>query len=145
MSGPGGRLFHVTLNGTQVLTNFDIFAAAGAKFKAVTRQFTVAASGSGQIILQFAQGAQNEAKIGGIEISPVPPPRISALFVTNGYVTLTWESYRGRTYRVLCKNDLAEANWLIFGNDAVAQGNTLSITNLLGTNAQQFYRVLQVN
>jgi hypothetical protein len=72
VTGSGGRQFNVAINGTQVLTNFDIYAAGGGKFKAVARQFTVAANGSGQIILQFTQGAANEAKIGGIEIGPVP-------------------------------------------------------------------------
>src|SRR2546427_799579 len=36
----GNRQFNVIINGTQVLTNFDIFAAAGGKFRALTRQFT---------------------------------------------------------------------------------------------------------
>lgn len=72
LTGAGGCQFTVTLSGAQVLTNFDIYAAAGAKFRAVTRQFTAAANGSGQIILQFTQGNANEAKIGGIEITPVP-------------------------------------------------------------------------
>ncbi len=69
----GDRRFHVAINGTQVLTNFDIWAAAGGKFKAVTRTFPANASGAGQIVIAFTQGAANEAKIGGIEVSPVAP------------------------------------------------------------------------
>ncbi|MDW8307760.1 MAG: malectin domain-containing carbohydrate-binding protein [Verrucomicrobiales bacterium] len=73
VNAPGDRRFHVSINGTQVLTNFDIWAAAGAKFRAVTRTFTTNANSAGQIVLAFTRGAANEAKIGGIEITPVAP------------------------------------------------------------------------
>ena len=36
----GSRIFNVLINGTQVLTNFDIFATAGGEYKAVVEQFT---------------------------------------------------------------------------------------------------------
>jgi hypothetical protein len=39
-NNPGDRLINVTIEGQQVLTNFDIFAAAGGKNRAVTRTFT---------------------------------------------------------------------------------------------------------
>ncbi len=73
VSTNGDRRFQVTINGSQVLTNFDIFAAAGGKFKAVARQFTATANGAGQIVVQFTQGAANEAKINGLEVSPAAP------------------------------------------------------------------------
>ncbi|HEV8244178.1 MAG TPA: malectin domain-containing carbohydrate-binding protein, partial [Polyangiaceae bacterium] len=42
----GQRRFNVSINGTQVLTNFDIFAIAGAN-KAVVRDFAANANASG--------------------------------------------------------------------------------------------------
>ncbi len=39
-SAKGKRVFNVTINGTKVLSNFDIFAAAGGEFKAVDKTFT---------------------------------------------------------------------------------------------------------
>jgi hypothetical protein len=63
----GSRVFNVTLNGTQVLTAFDIRAAAGATNKAVVQQFTAAANASGQYVLQFTPTKDN-ALISGIEI-----------------------------------------------------------------------------
>ena len=64
------RRFNVSINGSQVLTNFDIFAAAGAKNKAVVREFTVNASSSGQIVITFTKGTLNNAVVNGIEIAP---------------------------------------------------------------------------
>ena len=63
----GSRVFNVTINGTQVLTNFDIFATAGAQNKAVIEQFTVNANSSGQYVIQFTNVKDN-ALVSGIEI-----------------------------------------------------------------------------
>jgi hypothetical protein len=52
--GVGQRICNVTLNGTQVLTAYDIFAKAGAQNKAIVEQFTVPANGSGAYVIQFA-------------------------------------------------------------------------------------------
>src|SRR5882762_6136847 len=45
----GQRIFNVTINGQQVLTNFDILATAGAANKAVSAQFTTTADNTGKI------------------------------------------------------------------------------------------------
>ncbi|MDB6026018.1 MAG: glycoside hydrolase family 16, partial [Verrucomicrobiales bacterium] len=66
----GDRLFNVYINGGQVLANFDIFASAGAKFRAVTRQFNTSADGLGNIQVHLARGSANEPKISGLEIFP---------------------------------------------------------------------------
>src|SRR5258708_38085590 len=63
----GSRLFNVSINGTQVLANFDIFATAGAKNKAVIEQFTVNANSSGQYVIQFTPVKDNSL-VSGIEI-----------------------------------------------------------------------------
>jgi hypothetical protein len=63
----GSRIFNVTINGTKVLSNFDIFAAAGAMNKAIIEQFTVNANSSGQYVIQFTTVKDNSL-INGIEI-----------------------------------------------------------------------------
>jgi subtilisin family serine protease len=64
----GARTFNVVINGQQVLTNFDMLAAAGAANKAVTEQFTATADGTGKITIQFVTTKDN-AQVNGIEIS----------------------------------------------------------------------------
>lgn len=66
-SSAGSRIFNVSINGTQVLANFDIFAAAGAKNKAVIKQFTANANSSGQFVIQFTTVKDNSL-VNGIEI-----------------------------------------------------------------------------
>ncbi len=65
----GQREFNVLLNGTQVLTNFDIIAATGGQNIAIAKSFTAIANSSGQIVIQFTVGAVDQPTIGGIEVS----------------------------------------------------------------------------
>jgi glucuronoarabinoxylan endo-1,4-beta-xylanase len=63
----GQRTFNVSINGQQVLTNFDIYSIAGGVDKAIVKPFSATANSSGQITIQFTS-VVNYAKISGIEI-----------------------------------------------------------------------------
>lgn len=64
----GSRVFNVSINGTTVLSNFDIYVAAGnAQYTAVIREFYTVANSSGQIVIEFTTVTDN-ATIEGIEI-----------------------------------------------------------------------------
>jgi beta-glucanase (GH16 family) len=69
-NGPNQRAFNVTVNGVQLLTDFDIFAAAGGKNKAVVQEFSVSADDNGQLVIQFIPGAHNNPSVRGIELIP---------------------------------------------------------------------------
>jgi len=77
----GSRVFNVSINGTQVLTNFDIFATAGGQNIANIQQFTEAANASGQYVIAFTS-VTDKALISGIEIgsSTTPPPPAAPAF-----------------------------------------------------------------
>jgi hypothetical protein len=81
VTGANLRTFNVAINGTSVLSNFDIFATAGAMNKAVQKSFAAIADASGRIVIAFTNGAANNAKIDGIAITTPPntPPTISAI------------------------------------------------------------------
>ena len=61
-------MFNVSLNGTQVLTNYDIVLAAGAANKARVETFSAVANSSGQIVVQFSTVKDN-AQVNAIEIN----------------------------------------------------------------------------
>src|SRR6185437_1357406 len=63
----GKRVFNIAINGTTVLTNFDIFATAGAEYKAVQKSFTATANSSGQIVITSTNVTDN-AQVNGISI-----------------------------------------------------------------------------
>jgi len=68
----GAREFNASINGTQVLTNFDIIAAAGGPNIAVVEQFPATATNSGQIVVYMSAGAVDGPTISGIEILTNP-------------------------------------------------------------------------
>ncbi len=70
VNGPNQRVFNVSLNDNQVITNFDIFKEAGAKYKAVQKSFTAVADSLGKITITF-KSLKNAAKIDGISVMPV--------------------------------------------------------------------------
>ncbi|HWB58565.1 MAG TPA: glycosyl hydrolase [Chthoniobacteraceae bacterium] len=76
-SAANSRLFNVSINGTQVLSSFDVYNTSGGKDVATIQQFTKAANGSGQFVIQFSNVKDN-ALICGIEIR-VPPPVVTTL------------------------------------------------------------------
>jgi Malectin domain/Carbohydrate binding module (family 6) len=96
----GQRVFNVAINGTTVLSNFDIFAQAGQNH-ALVEQFIATANGSGQIVVAFTQGSADNPSIAGIEVWT--PAAIAAaptgLSATggNGQVNLIWNVSTGAT------------------------------------------------
>jgi len=88
----GRRRFNVAINGTPVLSEFDIVAVAGAANKGVIRSFHADADGSGQIVIQFSAGSADNPKSSGIEVQPLPPRAPTGLTATpgNARVVLNW-------------------------------------------------------
>jgi phosphatidylinositol-3-phosphatase len=65
----GSRRFNVSINGAVVLSNFDVFATAGGKNKALVQTFTATANASGQLTVAFSGVTQNQpAIVNGIEV-----------------------------------------------------------------------------
>jgi hypothetical protein len=85
----GQRKFNVAINGTQVLSSFDVYATVGNK-TALQKQFSVPANSSGQIVIAFTQGGADNPFISAIEIwnpsgsqgTPTPTPTPSQTLVT---------------------------------------------------------------
>jgi hypothetical protein len=83
-SSVGQRLFGVTINGEQALSNFDIYKAAGGQNVAIVEPFAATADAAGKITMQFT-ATVNNASVAGIEViagtttaTPQPTPSIVA-------------------------------------------------------------------
>ena len=96
--GVGKRIENVSLNGTQVLSNFDIFATAGAAHKAVRKSFLQNSDVNGNIAITFttATGSVDaNAKVDGVSVLIPPRATLSASPSTinaGNSSTLTWSS-----------------------------------------------------
>lgn len=79
-SAVGQRQFNVAINGNPVLSNFDIYAAAGGMNAAVDKAFPVTLNAAGTLKIELSPGAAQNPKIDAIEVvtqgapSPTPPP-----------------------------------------------------------------------
>ena len=131
----GQRVSNISINGTQVLTNFDIFAAAGGQDIAVVEQFAATANAQGQIVLQFVSVKDNAA-VNGIEIQsatatntpPNAPSNLAATTASSSQINLSWtgSATSTATYTVF-RNGTAVASSLT-GNTYSDSGLTSSTT-----------------
>jgi fibronectin type 3 domain-containing protein len=66
-NAPGSRVFNASVNGAPVLSNFDIWSAAGGKNIAVARAFATTASSAGTITVGF-NSVVNNSIVNGVEV-----------------------------------------------------------------------------
>lgn len=104
----GARVFNVVINGSQVITNLDIYATVGIN-KALVREFTVPASSSGQLVVQYV-GVVENPKASGLEVyaaSANAGPTIASAATASPNPTTTSDS---SALAVLGADDGGEAN-----------------------------------
>ena len=68
----GSRSFNISINGAQVIANFDILTAAGGANTAIDRVFNNIAPSGGRITIDFGPAATDNAKVCAIQIIPQP-------------------------------------------------------------------------
>jgi hypothetical protein len=94
-TAPGQRVFNVFINGAQVLTNFDIFVAAGGSFIGNIQEFNAISDAGGFINVQLVTVTDN-ASINGLELIANPTntlpgaPAGLGTSVSAGIVSLNW-------------------------------------------------------
>ncbi|MDR3635134.1 MAG: malectin domain-containing carbohydrate-binding protein [Isosphaeraceae bacterium] len=141
-TGSGQREFNVTINGTQVLTNFDIFATAGAANKAVAETFSAAADSSGDITIAFTN-VTGGSKVDGVEITPVTGQRTTYTYDAAGNQTSAQQplsrttSYAYDAMDRLTTTTDALGHTTVFGYDG--NGNKITVTDPLGRTTTTAY------
>jgi hypothetical protein len=69
ITAAGQRLFNVSINGTEVLSAFDVYQEAGGRNIAIARTFNTVADSSGQIVILLSRGSVENPMINGISVS----------------------------------------------------------------------------
>ncbi|MGO8670935.1 MAG: malectin domain-containing carbohydrate-binding protein, partial [Capsulimonadaceae bacterium] len=143
----GDRTFNVSINSTQVLTDFDMYKTAGGENIANIQPFSATANASGQIVIAFAN-VVNNAQINGIEIdssTPVVPNAPTGLTAVAGntQVSLSWTASSGATSYNVYRGTAAGGE----SATAIATGvTTATYTNTGLTNGTAYYyKVAAVN
>ena len=68
----GSRLFNVSIEGSPVLTNLDVYAAAGGRYTALDRTFLVEVA-DGVLEISFSSQRGDSPIINAILVTEVPP------------------------------------------------------------------------
>jgi fibronectin type 3 domain-containing protein len=143
----GTRVFNVAINGSQVLSNFDIWSAAGGENIAIGKTFAATASSTGTITISFTS-VTNNAMINGIEIytsTPVTPAAPTGLTATpgNDQVKLTWNSVATASGYNVYRGTSSGTETLLAAGTNVSGTSFTDTTAVNGT--QYFYYVRAVN
>ena len=132
-SAAGDREFNVAINSTAVLTNFDIYATAGANFTAVVEQYIATANSSGDIVIAFTDGAANQPMFNGIEILDATPCTTipsapTGLTASSSYPSVIGLSWTAVTPPANC----SISSYSVYGG-TTANPTTLIASGLTGT------------
>ena len=141
-STAGSRVFNVTIDGAQVLTNFDIVAQAGTNYKAVQQTFTTTADASGQVTITLStvrdNAMVNAIVIGGLTAGgSTPPSTPTGLTATGGdsQVGLTWTAVDGATSYNVYRSTTPGGE----GATPLTSSTTASYTDTAVTNGTTYY------
>ncbi len=143
MTGPGQRLMNVNVNGTSWLTNFDIYATAGAANTAVVKSTPVTVS-NGTLRLDFASQISGvNAVCAAIELIPQtatqPPSTPSGLKAVagNAQVQLQWSAATGASSYNVKRGTATGGPYTTVG-----QVTSTSYTDSSVTNGTTYYYVV---
>ena len=128
-SAAGQRRFHVFINGASALSNFDVWAAAGAKNRAVIREFNTLPNASGQIVIQLSSVVDN-ATLAGVEIvrAPVITPPSLSVSLSGSHAAMVWPA-SATAFSLYSTTNLAPPiNWLPVTNSPLILGSNRSVT-----------------
>ena len=138
-SAAGNREFNVAINGTTVLTNFDIYGTAKANYTAVVEQYTATANSSGNIVIAFSNGALDQPMFNGIEVlgssgscSVVPsaPSGLTATTSSSSAIGLSWSA-------VTPPANCTVSSYKVYGS--TTSGFTPSSSNLIASTTGTTY------
>jgi hypothetical protein len=108
----GQRVFNVVLNGSTVLSNFDV-VAQGGYFKAIDRPFSVAVTGG---VLQISvQGVVNTGLLSAIQITPSGAPAPSGSVVVAPTTAALLPGQQVKFSASVGGNAGAAVNWSVSG------------------------------
>jgi hypothetical protein len=136
---------------TNVLSFALDLAPAGASINPNTGLMTWTAPSANVLATNAARvrvtdnGVPNLSATNSFNLISVPPPRITGLQAQGSGLTLTWNAFPGKVYRIQAKDQLTDPAWVDVTSLITSADLTISFTNNPGSNSQRFFRVQQTN
>jgi hypothetical protein len=139
-----GDVSNVKLSTNGYVANF-VSPNVGTGIGVTVSGLTLTGSAAGNYTLSQPTGLSANIASRTVTVLTVPSPVITSVGLTNGIVTIAWNSVPGGMYRVQYNNNLNGTTWSNLSPDVVATGLTATQTNFVGSLPQQFYRILVLN
>jgi subtilase family serine protease len=129
--------FAVSWNGSTLYaqTNLDAFGWTNLQFGVTA----TAASATLEFDFNNVPGAFG---LDEVIVETMPAPIVQAATLIGGSIAFTWNGIPGRSYQIQSTSDLSNPDWTNAGQPVPATGNTVSVSEPMGTGSQQFYRVI---
>ena len=125
-------------------------AATGANIQSSSGIFSwLTADANANTTNQFAvtvtdNGAPSLSNTKSFSINVVSRPLVTDIAVTSSWVSVTWTTIPGDTYRLQLTTNLSTPQWIGIPPDLTATGTTITHTNPFVPGASHFYRVMLV-
>ena len=142
-----GHLLNVTVNGTTILSNFDIFGVMGTDYKAIVQSCNVTTDVNGTLAVHF-QSHNGAAEICAIEVlsgsnaNPLTAPTGINATIASGQVTLNWSAVAGAANYIVQSSGSPTGPFSRI-NSALVSGTTFK--DMAPPAVVSYYRVLAVN
>jgi hypothetical protein len=75
-------------------------------------------------------------------LSVIALPDIQNVRQSGSSIIFTWSATTNQMYQIQYKTDLTQSNWTTVGSTLTASNSTMTVSEPIGTNARQFYRVV---
>jgi hypothetical protein len=139
----------LSLHGNAVTVNNASGTALGAGTYCLIQQAsgTINNSGSNSVSvtgsgLAGADMASIQVSGGNVNLVVTAPPTIQTVTESGGSITFIWSTITNRTYQIQSTTKLAPADWTNTSNVVTATNSTMTLSEPIGTNSQQFYRIV---
>jgi hypothetical protein len=135
----------VNWNTNSTTTNTILNVTSTSAFGWTYTNFVLAATGT-NTLLQI--GGRNDPTWFGLQnvnVLPIPTPNIRSFFQIHKTSTssMTWNTQTGMVYQVQYSTYVGSNNWFNLSTN-IANGPTLTLTNPIGPNQEEFYRILRL-
>lgn len=132
-TGAGQNSTTVQINGTNVITNLDLFAGAGGANKALIEQLVANANASGVLTVSFLSGSFGAGLINGIEIlsgtmGPGNPVCVTAV-PGNAQATITWNAVPNATSYTVRRATSGGGSYTTVGSPTTTTYTDTGLTN----------------
>jgi len=86
-------------------------------------------------------GSPNLSATQTFTVTVLLPPQFGGISLSGNQLIFTWPGLTGLNYQLEYSDDLAVPGWTSLGNPLIGAGSPLSVTNLLDTAGQRYFRL----